>query len=362
MELTLSVLDQSPVRCDGTAYEALRETVQLAAAAERLGYARYWVSEHHNTAGFAGTAPEILVGHIAAATSCIRVGSGGVMLTHYSALKVAEQFRVLSAFHPGRIDLGIGRAPGSDPRTAAALAFPKQPADVEQFPRQIVDLVNYLHGTVEEGHPYGKIKPQPGPTPDDVPEIWLLGSSDYSARVAAVLGLPFAFADFFGTTHDVGPRVAELYRREFQPSQYLQEPKINVTVQLICAETEERARFIGSSRNISKLSAMMGQRTGLMAPEEASRYPLTDQQLSVMEGFTAGYLDGDPQQVRDHLLETAESYGTTDVSVVTNAYHLKDRLRSYELVAEVMSLTPLCHSEPQARNPRQGTDSSFRSE
>src|SRR5579872_2134522 len=153
MELTLSVLDQSPVRVDGTAAEALHETVELARSAERLGYARYWVSEHHNTGGFAGAAPEILIGQIAAATSRIRVGSGGVMLTHYSALKVAEQFRILNAFYPGRIDLGIGRAPGSDQLTAAALAYPKQPMDVQHFPRQVVDLVNYLTGQVEEGHP-----------------------------------------------------------------------------------------------------------------------------------------------------------------------------------------------------------------
>src|SRR5438094_5672484 len=315
MKLTLSVLDQSPMRCDGTAADALRETVELAKAAERLGYARYWVSEHHNSAGFAGTAPEVLIGRIAPATKDIRVGSGGVMLTHYSALKVAEQFRILTAFYPGRIDLGIGRAPGSDPRTIAALAFPKQPADVQQFPRQVVDLANYLRGVIEEAHPYAKIRPQPGPTPADVPDLWLLGSSDYSARVAAVLGLPFAFADFFGTTHHVGPQVAKLYREEFQPSDYLAEPKLNVTVQLICAETEERARFIGSSRNMSKMSSMMGQRTGLLPPEEAASYPLTEQQRYIMEGFTAGYLDGDPQQVRDNLLEAAEEYGTTDVSV-----------------------------------------------
>src|SRR5579859_6376442 len=145
-KLTLSVLDQSPVRRDGTAAEALRATVELAKVAERLGYTRYWVSEHHNSAGFAGTAPEVLIGQIAANTSSIHVGSGGVMLTHYSALKVAETFRILCAFYPGRIDLGIGRAPGSDPRTASALAYPKQPSDVELFPRQVVDLVNYLHG------------------------------------------------------------------------------------------------------------------------------------------------------------------------------------------------------------------------
>jgi luciferase family oxidoreductase group 1 len=340
MQLTLSVLDQSPIRRDGTAAEALRETVALAQAAEKLGYARYWVSEHHNSAGFAGTAPEVLIGQIAANTEHIRVGSGGVMLTHYSALKVAEQFRILTAFYPGRIDLGIGRAPGSDQLTAAALAYPKQPMDVQHFPRQVVDLINYLSGIQEEGHPFAAIKPQPGPLLPDKPEVWLLGSSDYSARVAAVLGLPFAFADFFGTTHDIGPRVAQLYRGEFQPSAYLQEPKLNVTVQLVCAETAEQARFVGSSRNLSKLGSVTGRRTGLLPPEEASRYEPSERERDYLQGFVAGYLDGDPRQVRENLLRAAESYGTTDVSIVTNAYRFEDRLHSYELVAEVMGLLP----------------------
>jgi luciferase family oxidoreductase group 1 len=340
MDLTLSVLDQSPVRVDGTAEQALRETVELAKAAERLGYARFWVSEHHNSAGFAGAAPEILIGQIGANTSRIRIGSGGVMLTHYSALKVAEQFRILNAFYPGRIDLGIGRAPGSDGLTAAALAYPRQPMDVQHFPRQVVDLVNYLNGIQEEGHPFAAIRPQPGPPPQDTPEVWLLGSSDYSAQVAAVLGMPFAFADFFGSTGDVGPQVSALYRREFQPSDYLTQPKVNVTVQLICAETEERARFIGSSRNLSKLGAVTGRRSGLLPPDQASAYHLSELERAHIERFTIGYLDGDPHQVRENLLETAGRYGTNDVSIVTNAYHFADRLRSYELVAEAMHLIP----------------------
>jgi luciferase family oxidoreductase group 1 len=340
MKLSLSVLDQSPVRSDGTAAEALRETVALAQAAERLGYARYWVSEHHNSSRFAGTAPEILVGQIAASTSRIRVGSGGVMLTHYSALKVAETFRVLSAFYPGRLDLGIGRAPGSDQLTNAALAYPNPPIEVQHFPRQVVDLVNYLAGVEEEGHPFAHIKPQPGPTPQDQPEVWLLGSSDYSARVAAVLGLPFAYADFFGDTSRIGPRIAELYREEFQSSQYLSEPKLNVTVQVTCAETEERARFVATSRNLSKLSSNRElRRRGLLPPEEASAYQPDAQERAELDRFTAGYIDGNPDQVREGILAAAERYGTHDVSIVTNCYHFADRVRSYELIAGVFGLT-----------------------
>jgi luciferase family oxidoreductase group 1 len=209
---------------------------------------------------------------------------------------------------------------------------------VQHFPRQIVDLVNYLGGVQEEGHPFAAIKPQPGPLAPEKPEVWLLGSSDYSARVAAVLGLPFAFADFFGTTADIGPRVSALYRREFQPSEHLPEPKVNATVQLVCAETEEQAHFVGSSRNLSKLGSLTGRRTGLLPPEQAASYDLSELERAHLERFTAGYLDGNPRQVRDNLLETAERYGTNDVSIVTNAYRFEDRLRSYELVAEVMGL------------------------
>src|SRR4051812_40477155 len=173
-ELTLSVVDQSPVRQGGTAADALRETIALAVATEKLGYKRFWVAEHHSLPGFAGTTPEIMVGQIAAHTNTIRVGSGGVMLSHYSALKVAETFRVLEALYPGRIDLGIGRAPGSDPRTAAALAYPGEARDVRYFPEQVDDVMAYLADTLDPAHPFAGV--HAGPTPTAMPEIWLLGS------------------------------------------------------------------------------------------------------------------------------------------------------------------------------------------
>ena len=248
----LSVVDQSPLRKGGTGADALTESVRLAQRCERLGYARYWVAEHHASTSWTGASPEILIGQIAAGTSTIRVGSGGVMLSHYSALKVAEQFRALDAFHPGRIDLGVGRAPGSDQRTAFALAHPRQPADVRTFPRQVHDLLAFLSGKMAADHPFAGISPLAGPQPGTGPEVWLLGSSDFSARLAAMLGLPFAFADFFGNLEH-GPLVADLYRREFQPSAYLDAPRLNVTVQVMCAPTEEEARYLASSRNLNKL-------------------------------------------------------------------------------------------------------------
>lgn len=337
-ELTLSVLDQSPIRQGGTAAQALRETVELAKVAERVGYQRFWVSEHHSTATFAGTAPEILIGQIAANTSTIRVGSGGVMLSHYSALKVAEEFRILSAFYPGRIDLGIGRAPGSDQRTAVALADPKPLADINLFPQQVADLVGFLANRLADDHPFAGIEAQPDASPADMPEVWLLGSSDYSARLAAMLGLPFAFADFFGNAGDYGPKVAEIYRRQFQPSDYLAEPKLSAAVHVICAETEERAHFVASSMRLMVMRMRTGHtRAGIVPPEEAAALAADPYTGQLIAGFTRHYVEGDPVQVRRELLAAADRYGTHDLIVATNCYYFADRVRSFELVAEAFA-------------------------
>ncbi len=341
-DLSLSVLDQSPVRQGGTAARALRETVELAGAVERLGYKRYWVAEHHNSTGFAGTAPEILIGQIVAHTSTIRVGSGGVMLSHYAALKVAETFRVLSAFYPGRIDLGIGRAPGSDPATALALSSPRPLADLNAFPRQVADLAGFLSHQLPVGHPFAGISAQPGPRPlpGDTPDLRLLGSSDYSAQLAAMLGLPFAFADFFGSAGDIGPAVAALYRRHFQPSAYLQEPKLTVAVHVICAETDERAHHIAASMRLAVARLRTGAgSTALLPPDEASD-ALDPSQDGLVAGFTKHFVEGSPASVRRQLTATAERYGTDDLTIATNCYSFEDRVRSYQLVAEAFAATP----------------------
>ena len=339
-EITLSVVDQSPIRKGGKPSEALRETVELARKAETFGYSRYWVAEHHNSASFSRTSPEILIGQIAASTRAIRVGSGGVMLSHYSALKVAEQFRILDAFYPGRIDLGVGRAPGSDRLTAAALSHPRPPVDVlREFPQMVGDLLGFLNGSLPEGHPLHEIRAQPGGAPETVPEVWLLGSSDYSAQLAAHLGLPFSFADFFGNTSSYGPRMAELYRRMFQPSEYLSEPKVNVGLQVICAPTEEDARFVGASRSLNKVISALGLSAGgLLPPEEAIDWPLDDHAREYMAQSTQSYIEGDPGQVREGILASAERYQTADIGVVTNCYYFDHRARSYELVAEAMGV------------------------
>ncbi len=334
--VTLSVVDQSPVRAGGTAAEALQETVALAQRAEALGYRRYWVAEHHNSGTFAGTAPEILAGQIAARTTTIRVGSAGVMLTHYAALKVAEQFCILASFYPGRIDLGIGRAPGSDQRTAAALVDPKPMADVRHFPQQVLDLLAFLHDKVPDEHRFAGIRAQPGPPLAAAPEVWLLGSSDYSAQLAAALGLPFAFADFFGYASDQGPDVAQLYRQQFKPSEYLKEPKLNVTLQVLCADTDERARFIGSSKRLQVAQSRTGhRRQPLRPPEEAYQVFSNPEAASLIASVTGHIIEGGPETVRREILDAGERYGTMDIGLATTPYFFEDRVRSYELIADV---------------------------
>lgn len=334
----LSVVDQSPIRKGGTTAQALQETVDLAQVVEKLGFKRYWVAEHHSSPSFAGTSPEVLIGQIAGNTSQIRVGSGGVMLSHYSSLKVAEQFRVLDAFFPGRIDLGIGRAPGSDQLTAAALAYPKRQVSIEHFPQQVLDLVGFIHGGIEQEHPFSQIHVQPGPPPESGPEIWLLGSSTYSAQLAAKLGLPFSFADFFGTTGDHGPTVTEIYRNEFRPSRFLSDPKVNVTFQVICAPTEEEARLLGASRNLNRVAWMLGLGDGLLPPEDAAEFPLSVDARRQIDAYQRGYCDGSPRQIYEWIVERSLMYGTKDVGIVTNCYSFEDRVRSYRLVSEIFAL------------------------
>lgn len=342
---TLSVVDQSPMRRGAPAAEALGDTVRLAQAVESLGYERYWVAEHHNTSNFAGTSPEILIGQILANTSRIRVGSGGVMLTHYSSLKVAEQFGMLESFYPGRVDLGVGRAPGSDQQTMFALAYPGRPKDVEQFPQQVVDLIGYLYGALQDDHPFAAIKARPGNPPTSAPSVWLLGSSDYSANLAAYIGLPFAFADFFGNTGKHGPAVAEIYRRNFKPSELCPEPRLNVTLQVLCAPTGDEAQYLASSRNFSRARRVLeaqGQERieGLLPPEEASASlrDLNDVAKGYTEQFIGGFFDGDPAQVKQAVVEASERYETTDIGLVTIAYRVEDRIRSYELLAKEFGL------------------------
>ncbi|KAA1279155.1 MAG: LLM class flavin-dependent oxidoreductase [SAR202 cluster bacterium] len=336
--LTLSVVDQSPMREGGNSGDALRETIELAVAVERMGYSRYWVAEHHNLPNFAGTSPEMLIGQIAARTQTIRVGSGGVMLSHYSALKVAENFRFLDSLYPDRIDLGIGRAPGSDQLTMSALAYPAYPKGIEHFPRQVSDVVGYLSGSLQDGHPFADVSASPGEA-TTVPQIWLLGSRYESAYMAAQMGLSFAYAHFFGTGAQDGPDIVEGYRKNFQPSEYLAEPQVNVGVHVVCADTEEEALNIAASRNLARLFSVTGRAKGIPSVEDARNYQyLTDEEVFVQQ-YGRNCVDGDPDQVKAKLMSISERYETTDLSIVTICHSYQDRVKSYELVADAFDLS-----------------------
>jgi len=332
--LLLSVLDQSPIPTGSTPADAVHNTLELARAADRLGYHRYWLAEHHASGGLAGSTPEILIGQVAAQTSGIRVGSGGVMLTHYSPLKVAENFRMLETLFPGRIDLGIGRAPGTDGRTARALKHGPGALPLEAFPEQVRDVIGFLHDTIESGHPFRGIKAMPtGPT---APEVWLLGSSGDSAALAAHFGTGFSFAHFINA--EGGPEVTRAYTAAFQPSPMLAQPRASVAVFVVCAETETEARRLAQSRDLFIVKLYTGRSGAYPAVEEAETYPYTEQERAIAAHARRRSIAGDPEQVRARLLAMAAEYGVEELIIVSITHDPKARLRSYELLADVFHL------------------------
>lgn len=334
-DLRLSVLDQSPVRKGGTAAQAIAETLELARICDELGYHRYWLSEHHGTS-LASATPEILIAQVAAQTKKIRVGSGGVMLTHYAPLKVAEQFRMLETLFPGRIDLGVGRAPGSDTRTARALADGHAMTDVERYPDQLMDLYGFMSGSLPADHPYHGIKAQPAG--DSLPEMWMLGSTRASAHYAAQLGWGFCFAHFISQE---GPEtVLKEYEAAFQPSPFLHEPRTAIGVSATCAETDERAEYLSWSRWGSRVvtRARGQQGAGIITPEEAMAIDYTEPELDYLAYLRQTYIHGSPGRVRARLEDLAAEYGTDEVVLVTITYDFAARKASYRLLAEEFAL------------------------
>lgn len=332
--MRLGILDQSPVRSGGTPVDAIHETLELARAADRWGYHRYWLAEHHSTPGLAGASPEVLIAQVAAQTTGIRVGSGGVMLTHYSALKVAEQFRMLETLFPGRIDLGIGRAPGSDERTARALRQGPGALGLEHFPRQIADLIAFLHDDIPAGHPWRGIRAMPtGPT---APELWLLGSSDDSALYAAQLGTAFSFAHFIND--EGGAEVTRAYRERFRSSAHLAAPLAGVAAFVVCAESEGEARRLARSRDLFIVRLYTGRPGPYPSVEEAEAYPYTPPELAIAQQAGRRSIVGTPEQVKERLLGLAAEYAADELMIVTITHDVKARLRSYELLAEAFAL------------------------
>jgi luciferase family oxidoreductase group 1 len=322
----LSVLDLAPIPEGGTAGQALRATIELARETERLGFNRFWVAEHHGMPGIASSSPPVLIAHIAEATERIRVGSGGVMLPNHPSLVVAEQFGMLEALHPGRIDLGIGRAPGTDQATAAALRH----RGPDEFPRQLTDLLGFFTGEWPAGHQYATVRAVPGE--GNGPDMWLLGSSGYSAQVAGMLGLPFAFAHHFMPSNTL-PALA-LYRESFRPSATLDRPHAMVAAAVICAESEERARYLAGPSALSFLRLRQGRPGQVPTPEEAAAYPYNDlEQAFIADRRSTQYI-GSPDAVRSGLEDLVKRTEADELMITTQTHDPADRLRSFQLLAE----------------------------
>jgi luciferase family oxidoreductase group 1 len=332
--MRLSVLDQSTASKGKPQDNAIRETLELARHCDALGYYRYWVSEHHNSGTIAGTAPEILMAAIAATTIRIRIGSAGIMLPHYSALKVAEQFRVMEAIAPGRIDLGVGRAPGSDQMTSYALN-PNPQNVLDQFPRQVQELQHWVSGTpLPEGHPFRTVVAQP--TGPSSPELWILGSSDYGAQLAAYFGLPYAFAYFFSEGTGV-EQALELYRKNFRASENNPKPMATICVWALAADTEEEALHQFKTRERAIVDRRHGIRLPLLPPEEAER-AYAPAELATAEKLRRKAIVGSAEHVVTRLQELAKSLELDELVIVTWTYNPEPRHRSYELLAEEFAL------------------------
>src|SRR4051794_2428158 len=328
-EFRLSVLDQSPISEGSTGSDALHNSIDLARQADGLGYHRYWVAEHHGTPMLACASPEVLIGPIAAATRRIRVGSGGVMLPHYSPLKVAENFSILSALYPGRIDLALGRAPGTDQLTMFALQRDRRQVSPDDFPVQLTGRLGYREESLPADHPFARLPALPGRP--EKPEVWLLGSSPQSAIWAAELGLPYAFADFI---NPAGAQIAADYRDRFTPSPRLPGPKLAVGVMAICAETDEEAERLAASGRMSFSLLRQGRLIPVPPVDKALRY------LESREKKTGGRraVIGSPETVRSGLEEVASEYRAGELVILTITYDHTARRRSYELIAEACGL------------------------
>jgi luciferase family oxidoreductase group 1 len=325
MALPLSVLDLAPVVSGGTAADAFRNMVELARLTERLGFARYWLAEHHGMPSIASSAPEILIEHVASATERIRVGSGGIMLPNHAPLRIAEAFHTLETLHPGRIDLGVGRAPGTDPVTSSAL----RPFDAEQFPQQLAELTALSRGEFPEGHPFHRVRVVPGGVA--LPPVWLLGSSGASARLAGQLGMGYAFASHFSPAPAAPPLQA--YRDAFHPSEAFPRPHAIVAASVVCAETAEEAERLATSMQLAWVRLQRGHFRPIPSPEEAAAYDYTPQDRAVIANYRRLQVVGTPARVRERIESLVAETSADEVMVTTVVYDHAARLRSYELLA-----------------------------
>lgn len=331
--LPLSCLDLSFVRSGHPPSSALRDSIELAKACDKAGYTRYWLAEHHNLPSVASPAPEIMIGQIAAATTRIRVGSGGVMLPNHSPLMVAERFRMLEGLFPGRIDLGIGRAPGTDGVTAFALRRHQETREGDDFLEKLQELILWETGGFPDGHPFRRVVAMPSDV--RLPPIWLLGSSGYSARLAAQVGMGFAFAHHFAQ-HDVGDAMLT-YRTDFRPSVWLSEPRAILAVAAAVAETEEEAERHASSQDLNRLRRDRGEFGPIPSPDEAAAYPYSDAERASIRRNRERFFVGTPDDVAGRLASFAEATKADEVMVTSAVWDQEARRRSYELLIEAMA-------------------------
>jgi luciferase family oxidoreductase group 1 len=329
----ISVLDQSPISEGSTGGDALRNSIDLVQLAEELGYNRYWIAEHHATPMLASPSPEALIGPIGALTSRIRIGSGGVMLPHYSPLKVAETFSMLAGLFPDRVDLGIGRAPGTDQLAMFALQRDRRQAAPDDFPEQLLELRGYLEDSLPAEHPFARVAQLPGAPAS--PDLWLLGSSPQSAIWAGEMGLPYVFADFINSE---GAHIADLYRERFIASARLKKPRVMVATWAVCAETQEEAERLSTS---SRMAFTLLRTTGKMIPvptvETATRF-LEASSGSLPLARRRRMTLGTPEVVKTGLESVAEEYGAEELMIVTITHSHQARRRSYELIADAFAL------------------------
>ncbi len=329
--LRLSILDQTPVISGQRVADAIAATVDFAQAADALGFYRYWCAEHHGARSVANPCPEVMIARLASATQRMRIGSGGIMLPYYSAWKVAEQFLMLEALFPGRIDLGVGRAPGTDQRTARAVSPSGLRSDL--FPQQVQELIWLLTNTVPEDHPYHGLVLQP--EIETRPELWMLGSSDFGGALAAHVGIPFCYAQFINAQH--GDAVMQMYRDNFQPG-YESAPRNAVAIFVIIADTEAEAEDIAAAVDLRRLFMAYGQNLPVPTIAEAQSIQYTERDRQVMANERPRSIIGTPDQVAERMLALREKFDTDELIILTVAPRIKARFRTAELLAQTFSL------------------------
>jgi luciferase family oxidoreductase group 1 len=334
MKMKLSVLDQTPIRRGSNATQALQESIRLAQFTDALGYTRYWVSEHHNIRTLAGAAPEVLLARLANETKQIRLGSGGIMLPNHSTLKVAENFRLLEALYPGRIDLGIGRAPGGD-RLTASLLNPSNTFSPKEYVQQLVDLKGYLYEDTMAGDIHERVKALP--CIDTAPALWMLTSSGESAHIAAHFGMALSFAQFINPVG--GPEAIQVYREQFKPNEALAQPQASVGIFVFCGDTEEKAAQVQAVMDYRLLSIERGNFNEIPSYEFVKNVQYSPEEWSRVRFNRLRTITGTPDKVKEDITALTQRFGVDEVVISTFADTLEDRLRSYELLANVFALS-----------------------